>query len=96
MAKHIKDRPANTKAARDERAAAGYCRTCEPEAAKVQSSSDGCRGACWKCYRVYDRRKRAGEITEEQAEAEGLISKSAPRGVKGSSGMEKAIKGLTA
>jgi hypothetical protein len=94
MAKHIKDRPAKTKADRDARAAAGYCRTCEPIAAKVTSSKDGCRGACWRCYRVYDRLKRAGGITPEKAEAEGLLSPTPQRAPKGGSGMEKALKGL--
>lgn len=78
-----------TKAERDARAAAGLCRTC-----KVPPSKPFCRDVCQKCYRVYDRKKRSGEITEEQAVAEGLISPAVPRGIKGSSGMEAAIEQL--
>jgi hypothetical protein len=91
-----KDTAPATKEERDARAAAGLCRTCKPPAPKVGSSKDGCCGVCWKCYRVYDRNKRAGAITKEQAIARGLISAPAPRGVKGGSGMEEAMKGIGA
>jgi hypothetical protein len=84
--KKILEAPA-TKAERDARAAAGLCRTCKPPPAKPF-----CRGVCPKCYRVYDRNKRAGNITEQAAVDQGLISPSANRGVKGSSGMEEALR----
>jgi Fe-S-cluster-containing hydrogenase component 2 len=83
------DKAPRTKADRDARAVAELCRTCKPPASKPW-----CLGVCPTCYRVYARKKKAGEITYEKAVELGLISPKKDRGVKGGSGMEEAIKGL--
>lgn len=69
------------KADRDSRAAKGLCRVCDEEAK--------CRGLCWRDYRVFYRKVQAGELEEQKAVSEGLVSPSSY--ARGKSGFEKAL-----
>lgn len=85
MAKEKQKSAAELKAERDTRAANGLCRTC------IDDTKADVRGLCFRDIRVFYRKRNAGELTEEAAEAAGLISPR-KRAKKGASGFEKALK----